>query len=97
MSVEVVAVAATWQEVGERCERLFPQLGWYRLGLGGSSLVRDLISDLVSTGWSPVGNGKVPEGHVVVYAPTGTVNRGGRGQRMRWYVGRWSHPLGEGS
>jgi hypothetical protein len=62
---------------------------WARPGRGGAQLYRDTLALLQEGGYQLAGNKPVPVGADIVYAPTGTIDRGGPGRRVRYYVGRW--------
>jgi hypothetical protein len=62
---------------------------WARPGRGGSHRYLETLALLRAGGYRLVGTGRVPAGAEVVYAPTGSIDRGGPGRRVRYYVGRW--------
>jgi hypothetical protein len=65
---------------------------WARPGRGGAARYRETLALLRAGGYRPVGTGRVPAEAEVVYAPTGSIDRGGPGRRARYYVGRWYRP-----
>jgi hypothetical protein len=68
---------------------------WARPGRGGAHRYLETLALLRAGGYRLVGTGAVPPGAEVIYAPTGSIDRGGPGRRVRYYVGRWYRPTGE--
>jgi hypothetical protein len=82
--------------IRDKITTLWPQYShWARPGRGGRRLYHETIALLQEGGYQPLGNRPAPEGAEIIYAPTGTVDRGGPGRRVRYYVGRWYRPTAE--
>jgi len=82
--------------IKDRIAAIWPQYShWARPGHGGAQWYRETLALLEAGGYRPVGNGRVPAGAEVIYAPTGLIDRGGPGRRVRYYVGRWYRPTAE--
>jgi len=76
--------------IKDRIAAIWPQYShWARPGRGGAQWYRETNALLESAGYRPLGNRPVPVGAEIIYAPTGTIDRGGPGRRVRYYVGRW--------
>ena len=80
--------------ISEKIKELWVQCShWARPGRGGAYWYRVTMDLLAAGGYRRLGPGPVPAGVEIIYAPTGTIDPGGRGRKPRYYVGRWYRPI----
>jgi len=88
----------TLDTIRSRIKELWVQCShWARPGRGGAYWYRVTMDLLAAGGYRRLGPGPVPAGVEIIYAPTGTIDPGGRGRKTRYYIGRWYRPTSSSS